>query len=167
MARVFAREGARVFVASRSRAKLDAIAADISAAGGLVDVSEVDALDEQAVIDHAASVVDAAGTIDVSFNLISRGDVQGQPFLDLATDDLMAPVVNGLRTNAITARAAARHMVDQGSGSILWLTSASSVGLAPMMGGTGPSDAAIETYMRYLASEVGPSGVRVNGIWTA
>ena len=37
----------------------------------------------------------------------------------------------------------------------------------PGMGSTGPADAAIETFMRYLAAEVGPAGVRVCGIWTA
>jgi enoyl-[acyl-carrier-protein] reductase (NADH) len=35
------------------------------------------------------------------------------------------------------------------------------------MGSTGPADAAIEAFMRYLAAELGPSGVRVCGIWTA
>jgi enoyl-[acyl-carrier-protein] reductase (NADH) len=35
------------------------------------------------------------------------------------------------------------------------------------MGSTGPADAAVETFMRYLAAEVGPQGVRVCGIWTA
>jgi enoyl-[acyl-carrier-protein] reductase (NADH) len=35
------------------------------------------------------------------------------------------------------------------------------------MGSTGPADAATEAFMRYLAAELGPSGVRVCGIWTA
>jgi enoyl-[acyl-carrier-protein] reductase (NADH) len=35
------------------------------------------------------------------------------------------------------------------------------------MGSTGPADAAVESFMRYLAAEVGPSGVRVCGIHTA
>jgi enoyl-[acyl-carrier-protein] reductase (NADH) len=35
------------------------------------------------------------------------------------------------------------------------------------MGSTGPADAATEAFMRYLAAEVGPRGVRVCGIWTA
>jgi enoyl-[acyl-carrier-protein] reductase (NADH) len=35
------------------------------------------------------------------------------------------------------------------------------------MGSTGPADAATESFMRYLAAEVGPHGVRVCGIWTA
>jgi NAD(P)-dependent dehydrogenase (short-subunit alcohol dehydrogenase family) len=85
----------------------------------------------------------------------------------MTADDLVRPVAAGLRTAFVTARAAARHMTDRGSGVILYLTSGSSAGLAPMMGGTGPADAAVETFMRYLAAEVGPHGVRVAGLWTA
>lgn len=35
------------------------------------------------------------------------------------------------------------------------------------MGGTGPADAATDAFVRNLAAEVGPPGVRVLGIWTA
>jgi NAD(P)-dependent dehydrogenase (short-subunit alcohol dehydrogenase family) len=75
-------------------------------------------------------------------------------------------VLNGLRTNCITARAAARRMIEQGSGVILALDSGSANG-SPMMGGTGPADAATDTFIRNLAAEVGPHGVRVLGLWTA
>jgi NAD(P)-dependent dehydrogenase (short-subunit alcohol dehydrogenase family) len=103
----------------------------------------------------------------VSFNLISRGDIQGTPLVDMTTDDLLRAVVTGLRSSFITARAAARRMIEQGSGVILHLNSASGAGAMPGMGSTGPADAATETFMRYLAAEVGPYGVRVCGIWTA
>ena len=36
-----------------------------------------------------------------------------------------------------------------------------------MMGSTGPADAATDIFIRNLAAEVGPRGVRVVGIWTA
>ena len=167
VARTFAREGARVFLTGRTRATLEAVAADIAAAGGQAEVAVVDAHDERAVEDHVRSVVAESGSVDVSFNLVTRGDLQGIPLVDLAVDDLVRPVDDGLRTSAITARAAARHMVGQGRGVILHLTSGSSAANAPLMGGTGPADAAVETFMRYLAAETGPQGVRVVGIWTA
>jgi NAD(P)-dependent dehydrogenase (short-subunit alcohol dehydrogenase family) len=58
-------------------------------------------------------------------------------------------------------------MIEQGSGVILHLNSASGPGATPGMGSTGPADAATESFMRHLAAEVGPHGVRVCGIWTA
>ena len=85
----------------------------------------------------------------------------------MSTDDLMRAVDMGLRSSFISARAAGRHMIQQGAGVILHLNSASGAGAMPGMGSTGPADAATEAFMRYLAAELGPSGVRVCGIWTA
>ncbi len=48
-ARAFAREGARVFLAGRTLAKVEAVAEEISAAGGTAEAARVDALDEQAI----------------------------------------------------------------------------------------------------------------------
>ncbi len=167
VARAFAREGAKVFVAGRTRQALDAVVKDITSAGGWAQAAVVDALDEIAVEEHARAVVAAARGIDVSFNLINRGDVQGTPLIDMTTDDLLHAVVVGLQSNFITARAAARRMIGRGSGVILHLNSASGAGAMPGMGSTGPADAATEAFMRYLAAEVGPHGIRVCGIWTA
>ena len=167
VARTFARVGARVFLAGRTRQSLDAVAQDIAAAGGSAEVAVLDALDEQAVDAHVQDVVARTSRVDVSFNLISRGDVQGTPLVAMTTDDLLRAVVNGLTSNFLTARAAARRMIEQGSGVILHLNSASGDGAMPGMGSTGPADAATEAFMRYLAAELGPHGVGVCGIWTA
>ena len=166
VAREFSREGASVFLVGRTRENLEAVAREITAAGGSVEVAVVDALDEEAVEEHAQAVASRAGGIDVSFNLITRGDVQGIPLIEMTTDDFVRPVTTGLTTTFITARVAAHRMVEQGSGVILALDSGSAKG-SPMMGGTGPADAATDTLIRNLAAEIGPQGVRVLGIWTA
>jgi NAD(P)-dependent dehydrogenase (short-subunit alcohol dehydrogenase family) len=167
VARRFAAEGAQVFLVGRTRDALDAVAKDITADGGVADVAVLDALDEKAVDEHVDAVVARTGRVDVSFNLIARGDVQGRPLVDLTADDLLRAVDTGLRSNFITARAATRRMIEQRSGVILHLNSASGDGAMPGMGSTGPADAATESFMRYLAAEVGQFGVRVCGIWTA
>lgn len=167
VALAFAREGARVFLAGRTRSALEVVAAEVTAAGGKADVAVVDALDEAAVDTLVDGVASRAGSVDISFNLISRGDVQGIPLVDMATADLMRAVEVGLTSTFITARAAARPMTAQRSGVILSLTSGSSAGAPPMMGSTLAADAAVEALMRGLAAELGPQGIRVVGMWTA
>ncbi len=171
VARTFAREGANVFLAGRTRTTLDDAARLVEEAGGTAHVAVVDALDAEAVQAHVEQVVSEAGSLDVSLNLVTRGDVQGTPLLEMSVDDFAAPITTGSKSNFITAQAAGRQMVLQGSGVIMMLTSGSGTVQKPTadlnMGGTGPADAATETFMRYLAAEVGPSGVRVLGLWTA
>lgn len=171
VARTFAREGATVFLVGRTEATLQAVAAAVAADGGKAHVAVLDALDEHAVEEHARSVVDRAGCIDVSINLTSRGDVQGTRLLEMNVDDILQPITVGARSNFITARTAARHMVQHGSGVILMVTSGSGEAWTPpevwAMGGTGPADAATESFMRYLAAEAGPRGVRTACLWTA
>jgi NAD(P)-dependent dehydrogenase (short-subunit alcohol dehydrogenase family) len=164
VANVFVREGARVHLVGRTQDRLETAAKQV---GTGTEIAVLDALDERAVDQHVADVVARFGSVDISFNLITRGDVQGTPLVDMTTDDMLRAVTVGLQTNYITARAAARQMIAQGSGVILHLNSASGAGAMPGMGSTGPADAATETFMRYLAAEVGPSGVRVVGLWTA
>src|SRR5882762_2498302 len=167
VARTFAREGATLFLVGRTRATLQKVADEITSSGGRAHVALLDALDEKAVDKHAKAVVDQAGSIDVSFNLITRGDAQGTPLVEMTKEDLLRAVVDGLQSQFITSRAAAHRMIGQKSGVILHLNSASGDGAQPGMGSTGPADAATESFMRYLAAELGPNGIRVCGIWTA
>jgi short-subunit dehydrogenase len=48
VARVFARERARVFSAGRTVAKLDRVAGEIAATGGAVEITQLHALDQDA-----------------------------------------------------------------------------------------------------------------------
>jgi hypothetical protein len=68
-------------------------------------------------------VAQKAGSIDISFNLISRGDVQGIPLVEMELANFVRPITTGITTNFLTARAAARHMIEQGSRVILALDS--------------------------------------------
>lgn len=167
VAKAFAAEGARVFLTGRTLARLEPVAEEIAAAGGKAAIAEVDALDRDAVERHVQSVVAETGQIDISFNAVwIRGDLQGRPLLEMPVEDFATPVNVAATTHFLTATAAARHMVRQGSGVVLTLsTSASGLSGRDRMyhktGGFGTACAAIEEFTRSLAAEVGPSGVRV------
>ena len=160
VARAFAREGAKVFLAGRTLAKVDAVARDISASGGVAGTARVDALDEQAVEGHAGAVAEKAGRIDVLFNAIGMEDVQGTPLLEMALRDFLHPITVATRSQFLTARAAARHMVRKGSGVILTIIAGPPEAL-PYLGGFGPACEAIQGMWRGLAAELGPRGVRL------
>jgi len=167
VARAFAREGARVFLTGRSRTSLDRVADDIRAAGGTVDVAEVDALDERAVNEHADAMVAAAGGVDVSFNAITHGDVQGTPMHEMSLGDFERPVVTAVRTTFLTWTAAARHMVRQGTGGVILAFGGSGHPLPGYhLGGLQVAFEAIESMRRQLSSELGRHGVRVVTIRT-
>jgi NAD(P)-dependent dehydrogenase (short-subunit alcohol dehydrogenase family) len=161
VARAFAREGATVHLAGRTLAPLQAVAGDIRAAGGSAQTAQVDALDAAAVDAHADAVAASAGSIDISFNLISHGDVQGTPLAEMALEDFERPVHTAVRTMFLTATAAARHMIRQGSGVILVFGGDGDPPRGHHLGGLQVAFGAMECLRRSLASELGPHGIRV------
>jgi NAD(P)-dependent dehydrogenase (short-subunit alcohol dehydrogenase family) len=162
VAREFAREGARVFVAGRTRAKLDRVVADIVAAGGAAEAAQVDAFDAAAVERHADAVAaQAGGSIDIAFNAIGFFHTQGTPVAALSLDEFESPVHAYIRVNFNTAKAAARLMAARGKGAILMLTTPVSHMPGPGFMGHCVALAGVEAMTRHLAGELGASGVRV------
>jgi 3-oxoacyl-[acyl-carrier protein] reductase len=160
-ARAFGREGATVYLAGRTRPRLDALARDITSAGGTARVATVDALDELAVTAHADTVASEAGRIDIVFNAIGVMHVQGTPVLELSLEDYERPIHAYVRTHFLTAKAAARHMVSKRAGVILTLsTQAARIGFPGVLA-FGTACAAIEGLTRHLAADLGAHGVRV------
>jgi 3-oxoacyl-[acyl-carrier protein] reductase len=167
VARAFAREGATVHLAGRTPERLEEVARKIRPSGGLVHTAQVDALDEKAVDDHAHAVVAADGHIDISLNVIQHGDVLGTPVAEMEVEDYLRPVVTAVRTTFLTARAAARHMIKQGSGVILAFGGYDDPLRGHYLGGLQTAFQAIECMRRQLAAELGPHGIRVLSIQTS
>jgi 3-oxoacyl-[acyl-carrier protein] reductase len=166
VARAFAREGATVHLAGRTRASLEKVAEDVRALGGTATVAEVDALDETAVDAHADALVRDHGTLDISMNLISTGDVQGTPLVEMSVTDFEAPIHNAMRSTFITSRAAGRHMISQGSGVILMFGGEGDPIRDYNIGGFQISLVAVEALRKQLASELGRHGIRVVSLLT-
>src|SRR5262249_11812858 len=163
VAKAFAKEGAKVFLTGRNLASVGATAKDIVAAGGAAEAAQVDALDERAGEEHIAAGVKKAGTIDVSFNAIGipQPGCRGIPRAELAVESFMAPITTYMRSHFLTARAAARRMVEKRAGVILIHTpEPARLGL-PLVGGMGPAWAAMEGLNRNLSAEFAAHGIRV------
>jgi 3-oxoacyl-[acyl-carrier protein] reductase len=167
VAEAFAREGARVHLAGRTEAPLDVVAGRIRDAGGLVETAVVDALDEHAVDAHADDVVERFGSLDLSFNLISHGDVQGTPLAEMSLADFECPVTTAVRTMFITTRAAARQMIRQRSGVILVFGGYGDPPRGYNLGGLQVAFQAQEALRRNLAAELGAYGIRALTIQTS
>lgn len=161
VARTFAREGARVFLAGRTQEKLDAVATDIRAAGGQADTAVLDALDARAVDQHADAIAAEAGSIDISFNLITFGDVQGTPMHEMEVDDYVGPIATKVRSSFLTWKAAARHMIRQGGGVILEFGGEGDPVPGYNLGSLQTTFNAIESMRRQLSMELGARGVRI------
>jgi len=98
VARAFAREGAKLFLAGRHRTPIEDLVSEIESAGGHAEPAEVDALDEQSVDTHLQPVIAKVGRIDVSFNAIGipNTTLQGVPLVDLAVEQFFVPIAHGM-----------------------------------------------------------------------
>ncbi len=163
VARAFAKEGATVFLTGRKRLKLDALANEIIDAGGKVHVSQVDALDENAISDHLDMIVNEFGRVDISFNAIGipQTGIQGIPLLQLSSDNFILPVTTYTKSHFLTGREAAKRMVEKQSGVIIMLTATPSRLAAPLVGGMASAWSALESLTRTMAGELSSMGVRV------
>jgi NAD(P)-dependent dehydrogenase (short-subunit alcohol dehydrogenase family) len=163
MAKAFAYEGAKVFLTGRTPAKLRAIAEEVTACGGIIDIAHLDALDENAINSHITAVIEKEGKVDLVFNAIGipQKGLQGYPLTELPVESFELPIMTYTRSHFLTARAAARQMLLQGSGVILMHTPNASRISVPYVGGMIPAWAAIEALCRSLSVECGPFGVRV------
>jgi 3-oxoacyl-[acyl-carrier protein] reductase len=167
VARAFAREGAKVFLAGRTLAKVETLAQEISATTGIADAAQVDALDEQAIEKHIDKVIEKSGGIDILFNAIGMQDVQGQPLVEMPLEDFTRPITIATRTQFLTARTVARHMIQHRSGVILTITAGPSRRAFANLGGFDVACAAIESLWRSFAAELGSYGIRLVVIGSA
>ncbi len=164
VAKAFAGAGARVFLTGKAAGSVQKVADQILAAGGQAEVDVVDGFDEMAIAAHLEKVVQTAGRVDISFNAVGVDVVQNVPLVTISPADFVRPITLTMQTRFLTATAAAKIMMKQGSGVIVSLTATPGGIGYPMTGGFAPACAALESFSRNLASELGIYGIRVVNI---
>ena len=164
VAKEFAAEGARVFLAGRTKTSLEALAKHITASGGEAQTAVLDALDDGGVNQYIDGIAKQTGRIDIVLDAagpLAKQYGNGKMAVDLPIEEFMVPLATMVKSRFITARAAARQMVKQRSGVIIFVTGSPARAHTPGVTAIGAAFGAMETLTEKLAFEVSPLGVRV------
>jgi rhamnulose-1-phosphate aldolase/alcohol dehydrogenase len=157
-----AAEGACVVVADLDAAKAAAVAAEIGSADVAIGVG-ADVSDEDAVAAALDSAALAFGGVDLVVN--NAGLSISKPLLEttVADWDLQHDVM--AKGSFLVSRAAAKAMIAQGmGGDIVYISSKNALFAGPNNIAYGATKADQAHQVRLLAAELGPHGIRVNGI---
>jgi NAD(P)-dependent dehydrogenase (short-subunit alcohol dehydrogenase family) len=158
-----AMEGAEVFVAGRRKEGITEVVKEISDNGGRAHAAIVDAENPDAVGAFLGRVKDQKGRLDFVFNAMGPRPSEygnGTLAVDLPVEQYMLPLATLVRSQFITAQGAARLMLPQKSGVIIFVTGSPARGHVPGATAIGTAFGAIETLMENLAVELSPSGIR-------
>ena len=159
---VLARNGASVVLLARRKERLEALAAEIEAAGGHALPVVADVTDRTEI----ARAFDAAhakfGPVTVLVN--NAGVAKPQSFLGMRDETWRETLDINLDAVVATAQEAARRMVASGGGAIVNIASILSFGVQKGNLAYAVSKAAVLQATRAMALELAPKGVRVNAI---
>jgi NAD(P)-dependent dehydrogenase (short-subunit alcohol dehydrogenase family) len=164
MARLFAREGARVVVTARRRPELDGLVAAIEEDGGEAVALSGDVRDPAHAEALVATAVARFGGLDIGFN--NAGAVGAmKPVPELNVEEWHEALETNLTAAFLGAKYQVPAMLDRGGGSLIFTTTfvGHTVGM-PGLAGYAASKAGVVGLTQVLAAELGPKGIRVNAI---
>ena len=164
IARIYAREGAKVLITGRTLSKLEEVAAKIRGDGG--EVLPLEALAGNR--EHAAKTVDAAisrwGRVDVLVNnahtFTDFLPIEDPKMEEHVLIDMQSAFLGSLQLMQLCFP----HMRDQGGGSIINMGSSYGIRCEPGFLAYASSKESIRTLTRTAAKEWGKHKIRVNTI---
>ncbi|MEO6715629.1 MAG: SDR family NAD(P)-dependent oxidoreductase [Novosphingobium sp.] len=158
---LLAHYGAEIAISGRTEATLASTAQEIVAATGRRCVSaRADLRDEEQVTAMVAQVMAEFGRIDILVNNAGWG--HHAPLNGLATEIYRGEFALNMDTTFFCTREVGKHMIAQGKGAIVNVSSVAGTKGLPGMSAYSASKAAIQNFTRAAAAEWGPLGVRVN-----
>lgn len=154
----FAAAGAIVAAGARDRDSLR----DLGAAGSSVHPYRLDVTDIDNITGMVDQVVADHGSIDVLVANAGLGD--NRPAVDVTEHDWDTMMAVNLKGLFFTCQAAGRHMIEQGRGRVIAMSSQASVVGITDHAVYATSKGGVNQLVRVLALEWGPLGITVNGI---
>ncbi|MFD6436106.1 SDR family NAD(P)-dependent oxidoreductase [Streptomyces venezuelae] len=163
-ARLFAREGARVVLASRTEAELKSVVEEIRGGGGVADYVVCDLGDGVSIRDAVDRAVELYGRLDVAFNNGATGQPPG-PMDQLPEDDFDRVSAVNLKGPwlAMNAEIAAIRATSK-RGAIVNTSSVGSLMANPDLPVYGATKRALNSLTASAAVTYGPENIRVNAV---
>ncbi|MCU4651279.1 glucose 1-dehydrogenase [Roseibacterium sp. SDUM158016] len=158
IARVMAREGARVMVADINEAAAQAVADEI---GGIAQ--GVDVADGASVAAMTAAAMDAWGRIDILVNNAGITHMPA-PMEDVSEADFDRVLAVNVKSVYLTAREIVPGMKAAGAGAILNIASTAGLSPRPRLNWYNASKGWMITATKTMAVELAPAGIRVNAL---
>jgi len=158
----FAREGASLVVASRSRDTLEKVAHEIKSAGGEALVVTVDVRNADSTDELVKKTVSHYGRLDLLVN--NAGITMGGASEELSPEDWRTAMETDLFGVFFACQAAARVMIPQGGGNIINISSVNGILAAPRRAAYCSSKAGVNALTKVLAIEWADRNIRVNAI---
>jgi len=159
IAKDFADAGASVIVAARRKNEIEAVAAEINAAGGKALAVVTDVTDEVAIEALAKAALDTFGKLTIWVNN-AGGSTARMPMIDLPRDEWRRTIELNLTSVYIGCMTAAKYME---TGSIINISSGAGTGPVPGSGHYGAAKAGVNSITQTLSVELAPK-IRVNGV---
>lgn len=163
-AKLFAAEGAKVAVVSLTLANIDAVVADIEAAGGTALGVQCDVSDPDQIISAVKDVVDAFGGIDILVNNAFDPSVVMSSVMELTVEKLQRNFDMGPIAYLRMMQACYPYLKASGEGRVINFGSSAGIIAILPYSGYGMAKEAVRALTRTAAREWGPDGITVNNM---
>lgn len=165
IAKSLAWNGAKVAVNYlQSRDAAESVVAEIKEGGGHAIAIQADVSEVEAVEQMFSLVRKSLGSPDTLVLNADRGMFRPTPFSQLDFSSYEDRLLSEMKLAIIPTKAALPDMIAMKRGSIVAISSALCRAPVPGFSTLSVSKAALESFIRALAVEVGPLGVRVNAV---
>lgn len=163
IAQTYADAGARVVIASRTQEKINAVADQLKAGGGEALAVATDVTIPEDVASLVEKTVEAYGRVDVLVNN-AGGAMYVKPPEKLRPEEWNAAIALNLTSVFLCSQAVSPHMVAQGGGRIVNISSVAGMRLSPSFVHYGAAKAGVINLTKSLAVCWGPHNIHVNCI---
>jgi amino acid adenylation domain-containing protein len=163
-ARLLASQGAKVAINfARTQARAQRVKELIESEGGVAELFQADVTDREQATKMVEAVREKLGKIDVVVCNAAIG-FKMRSFVDYQWEDFQRKVDDELKAMFHVCKAAVPDMIERGRGSIIAVSSSMSRSWGKGFIAHSTAKSALDSFVRSLACELGPEGIRVNTV---